>query len=145
MQNGESVGSVTLSSSGAINTAATGTYNIIPSVATGGTFTASNYIITYVNGTLTVNPAILTYTANAASRTYGAANPSFSGAVSGFVNSETIISATTGTLSFSSSATATSAVGSYATNGSGLTANNGNYIFARQRVIQQRLPSVRHH
>ncbi|MBF6641031.1 T9SS sorting signal type C domain-containing protein [Flavobacterium sp. J49] len=55
LQNGETVGSVTLSSTGAILGAAAGSYAITPSVATGGTFTASNYNITYTNGTLVVN------------------------------------------------------------------------------------------
>ena len=41
-----------------------GSYTITPSAATGGTFTASNYTITYDTGTLTVNPAALTITAN---------------------------------------------------------------------------------
>ncbi|MGO9717283.1 MAG: YDG domain-containing protein, partial [Steroidobacteraceae bacterium] len=35
-------------------------YAIIPSAATGGTFNAGNYTIGYVNGVLTVNPAMLT-------------------------------------------------------------------------------------
>ena len=43
---------------------------IVPSAATFGTG-LGNYTITYVNGTLTVNPAALTITANNASKTYG--------------------------------------------------------------------------
>uniref|UniRef100_UPI0025BC6965 two-partner secretion domain-containing protein n=1 Tax=Aquabacterium sp. TaxID=1872578 RepID=UPI0025BC6965 len=69
-----------------------GSYTIAPSG-----LTASNYDISYVNGALTINPATLTYTANAASRTYGASNPAFSGTVTGFVNGENQASATTGT------------------------------------------------
>ncbi len=56
LQNSESVGSVTLTSSGAALGAAVNTYSIVPSASTGGTFISSNYIITYSNGTLTVNP-----------------------------------------------------------------------------------------
>jgi len=37
--------------------------------------------------------------------------------------------ATTGTLTFTSAATSSSSVGSYAINGTGLAANNGNYTF----------------
>ncbi len=57
LQNGETVGSVTITASGgtAANAPA-GTYNLIPSAATGGTFNPTNYNITYKNGTLTVFP-----------------------------------------------------------------------------------------
>ena len=37
-----------------LTNAATGSHAIVPSAATGGTFSASNYTITYVNGVLTV-------------------------------------------------------------------------------------------
>ncbi len=101
-----------------------GTYTIVPSGATSGTHT-----LQYVNGTLTLNPATLTYVANAASRLYGDLNPAFSGTVTGFVNGDTLVGATTGTLAFSSPATVGSTVGSHAINGGGLTANFSNYIF----------------
>jgi hypothetical protein len=55
--NGETVGSVTLASSGAASAAAIGTYPLIPSAATGGTFTPSNYSIIYNSGTLSVTGA----------------------------------------------------------------------------------------
>ncbi len=71
LQNGETIGGVTLTSAGAINTANVGTYPVIPSGATGGTFNANNYTITYTNGTLTVTPAPLTITANNQSKVYG--------------------------------------------------------------------------
>ncbi len=48
-----------VSNSGGAATATVGSYTITPSAATGGTFTASNYTITYDTGTLTVNPAPL--------------------------------------------------------------------------------------
>ena len=56
---------------------------------------------------ITVNPAALSVTANNASRVYGAANPTFTGTVTGAVNGDTF------TESFSTTATASSAVGSY--------------------------------
>ncbi len=59
--NGETIGSVTLSASG--GTAATdkvGPYDLTPSAATGGTFAAANYSISYVKGTLTVGPRAVT-------------------------------------------------------------------------------------
>ncbi len=46
-----------VSNNGGAATAPVGSYTITPSAATGGTFTASNYTITYATGTLTVNPA----------------------------------------------------------------------------------------
>ena len=131
LKNSETIGAVSLNSIGAVNTSNVGTYSITSSGATGGTFTASNYTITYSTGTLTVNPATLTYNSNSANRSYGVVNPSFSGTVTGFVNGETQAAVTTGTLIFSCSATVTSAVGNYAINGSGLTANNGNYNFVQ--------------
>ena len=73
----------------------------------------------------------LTYTANPVSRVYGAANPAFTGTVTGFVGTDTLANATTGTATFTSPATTSSSVGSYAITGSGLTANNGNYTFAQ--------------
>jgi alpha-L-rhamnosidase len=77
----------------------------------------------------TINPAALTYAASASSQLYGSANTVFSGSVTGFVNGDTLSSATTGTLAFNSSTTAASPVGTYAVTGSGLSANN--YTFAQ--------------
>ena len=57
LQNSETLGAITISTTGAINSAAAGTYPIVPSAATGGTFNAANYSITYTNGTLTVSNA----------------------------------------------------------------------------------------
>ncbi len=56
LQNGETIGSVTLACSGGSAAATPGSYTITPSTATGGTFSASNYTLNYVAGTLTVNP-----------------------------------------------------------------------------------------
>src|SRR5215217_5320033 len=80
---------------------------------------------------LSITPATLTYTADLVSQSYGTAIPSLSGTVSGFVLGQTQATATTGTLSFGTAATQSSNVGSYAINGSGLTANNGNYSFVQ--------------
>ncbi len=81
-----------------------GTYTI---TAAQGTLAAANYNFTFVNGTLTITHASLTIKANDASRTYGAANPTFTGSVTGAVHDDTF------TLSFSTTATATSPVGTY--------------------------------
>ena len=67
--NGDTITGVTETSTGAPVSATVGTYPIVISAATGTGL--SNYIITYVNGTLTVNPASLTVTANSTSKIYG--------------------------------------------------------------------------
>ena len=99
-----------------------------------GTLTNPNYTVSSTNtGSWAVNPATLTYLANPASSTYGSAGSPLSGTVTGFVNSDTLASATTGAMSFNSRVrgVATLNVGSYAINGSGLTANNGNYVLTQ--------------
>ncbi len=133
LQNGESVGSVTLASAGSVAAAnvAGSPYAITAANAIGGTFDAANYLISYADGALTVNPATLTYLADPKSRLYGDANPALTGSVAGFQNGETLTGATTGTLAFTTAATATSNVGSYAITGSGLASINGNYIFTQ--------------
>jgi hypothetical protein len=96
--------------------------------------TNSNYVFAQGAGNATalkINPAILTYVADSASRSFGVVNPSFTGTVTGFVNDETLASATTGTLTFTSAATISTVPGSYAINGAGLAANNGNYLFVQ--------------
>src|SRR4029079_15882760 len=66
-----------------------------------------NYEVTINNGTLMINPAPLSVSAANKSRAYGAANPEFTGAIVGIQNGDNL------TLSFSTSATATSPVGNY--------------------------------
>ena len=70
--------------------------------------TNANYAVTPINGTLTVTKAPLAIKANDASRPYGMANPAFTGSYSGQKNGETF------TMSFTTTATTASAVGSYA-------------------------------
>jgi hypothetical protein len=101
-----------------------GSYTVI------GTINDANYQGSATN-TLVIATATLTYTANVASMTYGLAVPGLSGSVSGFVGTDNQGNATTGTLKFTPAATSSSSVGSYAINGSGLTANNGNYTFVQ--------------
>ncbi|TKC65689.1 hypothetical protein FBD94_03895, partial [Pedobacter hiemivivus] len=135
LQNGNTISSISLTpGTGAAANANVNTYTgtLAPSSAVGANgFLTSNYNITYTGGDITVNPITLTYLATTASRTYGTANSIFSGAVTGFANGETLASATTGTLVFTTAAIATSNVGTYAINGTGLTANNGNYTFVQ--------------
>jgi hypothetical protein len=78
----------------------------------------SDYTISYVAGTLSVTPAVLTITANNASRIYGVANPTFTASYSGFVNGDTSASlATQPTLT--TTAVASSPVAGYPITASG--------------------------
>ena len=55
LASGESIGSVTITAAGGTAAAdPAGSYTLIPSAATGGTFLPANYDITYANGTLVV-------------------------------------------------------------------------------------------
>ena len=77
-------------SGGTAANAAVGSYTLTPSAATGGTFNASDYTITYNTGSLVVNAAPLTVTANNQSIVYGQAAPPVDGpAESGFQGSDT--------------------------------------------------------
>ena len=118
-------------SAGSAAAANVGTYAItISNISLANTYVPGDgYAVVVQNGTLTITPATLTYVANAASRSAGDLSPAFSGTVTGFVNSDTQASSTTGTLSFTSTATPASAAGSYAINGSGLTATD--YVFVQ--------------
>ena len=95
-----------------------GSYSIVPVVS--GT-NLSNYNVVYVNGTLTVGQATLTVTAGNASRAYGVANPGFSASATGAVNGDTF------TFTESTTATASSPVGSYAIVPVASGTNLGNY------------------
>src|SRR5208283_2870148 len=98
LQNGETIGTVTLavSGNGGAGTAAVSgsPYAITPSAAAGGTFAAGNYTISYATGNLTVSPAALTVTASAENKTYGQTVAFGSGSTlfspSGLQNGETI-------------------------------------------------------
>jgi hypothetical protein len=78
---------------------------------TQGTLSAGpNYAITYIGGTLTVNPASLAVTADSPSKTYGAALPTLTYTESGLVNGDTT-SVFSGALA--TTATAAANVGTY--------------------------------
>src|SRR5207248_3116643 len=68
-------------------TSPVGTYAITASL---GTLAAANYDFTFAGGTLIVNPAHLTVTADNASRLYGDADPAFTANYAGFKNGETL-------------------------------------------------------
>ncbi|QNN43776.1 MBG domain-containing protein [Pedobacter roseus] len=127
--------SVTIGSSGTVS----GTvYVRLKANAPVGTNISGNVVLTSSNAnsptvsipSSIVAKATLTYTANTSSKVYGDAVPALSGTVTGFVNSETISTATTGTLSWSTLASANSPAGSYGINGTGLSANNYDFVQA---------------
>jgi filamentous hemagglutinin family protein len=82
--NGDSVTGVDLASAGAASTADAGSYDIVASNASGNRL--GNYTITYADGTLTVDKAALTITANDASKTYGQTASLTGYSVSGLVS-----------------------------------------------------------
>ena len=91
-----------------------GTYPITASGAVD-----ANYTISYVAGTLTVNPVGLTITADNQNKAYGAALPGLTVGYSGFVNGDTAGSLTTPP-AVTTTGTASSAVGSYPITASGV-------------------------
>jgi hypothetical protein len=127
---GDTVTSVTLRSDGAAAGAGVvgSPYAIVASAAVGTGL--SNYIITYVSGQLTVNPALLTITANDATMIQGEAFPSFTVRYNGFVNNEGP-GVLGGTLLFSTTATAGSPPGTYDITPSGLTSSNYDITFVK--------------
>jgi len=78
---------------------------------------------------LVVNKVALTVTANSANRSYGAANPAFTAALTGFVNGDTAAKAVAGSPAFSTAATAKSSAGSYSITPAAGTLAAANYTF----------------
>jgi hypothetical protein len=132
--NGETLATSGVTGVGGATTSATaasavGAYAL---VADAGTYAAGNYVFTgRMDGRLSITPATLTVAATAASREYGAADPTFAATVTGFKNGETLASATSGAFVFASDATAASGVGQYRVDVSGLTVASGNYVFTQ--------------
>jgi gliding motility-associated-like protein len=79
---------------------------------------SANYSISYIAGTLTVNKATLTITANNATKVYATANPALSVTYAGFVNGDTNTSLTTQP-TITTTAVTGSAVGAYPVTASG--------------------------
>jgi hypothetical protein len=137
---GGAMPTLTASFSGLVNGETPGSYNptlsTVPASSHVGTYAISvsgaadpDYAIQYVNGTLTINPATLTVTADDKARVYGQANPVFTAHYAGFVNGDTT-ACLTGSPNLATSAGLTSPVGSYViTSGTG-TLNAHDYVFA---------------
>ncbi len=109
-----SLGALTCSTT-AVQGSPAGTYPSNCSGAVNG-----NYTFTYVPGSVTITAVPLTITANNATRPFGTANPVFTATYAGFVNGNTPASLT-GTLLCTTTATITSAPGTYPITCSGQT------------------------
>src|SRR4029077_16527868 len=114
--NGENLGNSGVTGSASVTTTATpassvagSPYTITPAI---GTLAAGNYdFTTFSPGSLTVTKAHLTVTADPQTRAYGAANPTLTATISGFVNGENLGSSdVTGTASVTTTAVASSGV-----------------------------------
>ncbi|HUY88004.1 MAG TPA: MBG domain-containing protein [Pirellulales bacterium] len=118
-----------------------GTY---PNAVTPGGLTSNNYAISFAPGDMVVMPATLTVKANNASKVYGTANPTFTDTITGFVNGDGdgVVS---GVASLSTTATTTSAVGSYPIAAALGTLIAPNYTFAFQNatlLVTQATPVI---
>jgi hypothetical protein len=93
----------------------------------------SNYFLLDPTWTTTASttPATLLYTATSAVSKVGATPSGLTGKVTGFVAGQTLATATTGNAVWTSNATSKSPAGTYYIDGSGLTADYGNYVFAQ--------------
>ena len=103
LKNGDNI---TFGATSADPTAAVGTYPIVPALVD-PTGKLGNYTITANNGILTVTPAPLSVAAANATRQFGDPNPAFTGTITGIKNADNI------TATYSTTATATSAPGTY--------------------------------
>jgi len=136
--------------SGSAQFSAPGVGNALPVQALAssiGGADAANYQLfaSPVQARASITPAPLQYLADPASAVQGQPLPDLTGTVTGFVNRETLATATTGSLRFDTPATPNSAPGRYAIDGSGLA--TANYSFsqapsnATALVLEAPLPS----
>jgi filamentous hemagglutinin family protein len=102
----------------------------IYSISYTGGLTSNYALVAATTGAIyTVTPALLTYAANTASRAYGAADPTLSGTINGFVLGQDS-SVLSGSATWTTTAVVGSNVGQYAINGGGYTVG-GNYSFGQ--------------
>jgi len=87
-----------------------GQYSI---VASQGTLASANYTFSFKGAVLTVGKAILTVTANNLSMGMGETLPKLTYSIAGLANGDTVTAATSGAAALSTTATSSSAAGSY--------------------------------
>ena len=127
LKNNDAIAAVYTTAAG--DTSAVGTYAIVPAAVDATPGRLSNYDVTVVSGTLTVTTATLTVTADDQSKLYGDANPTLSASFSGFVNGDTA-SVLSGAPTLTTSATASSAVGTYTITATAGSLAAANYSFS---------------
>jgi len=128
--NGDTIASAFTGAPVLTTTATSATPPGIASIAIAiGTLNAPNYTLTLQPGTLTINKATLTVTANSAARIYGQANPAFSYTLTGFLNGDTS-AVVTGAPALTASATNASPVGQYTISVAAGTLASSKYTFA---------------
>ena len=104
-------------------------YTLDGTSCSGGTLSSGNYAIAgYTGSTFTVYRAALTVTADDQTRVYGAANPVLTYRITGFQNGDTT-SVVTGAPALSTTASTSSAVGSYPISAAQGTLRAANYYF----------------
>ena len=130
--NGETLATSGITGAASVTTTATALTGVGSATLTAafGNLVSANYAFTFTDGALTITKAPLTVTANPVGRVYGAANPTFTATLAGFVNSETLdTSGVTGGAAFATAAGATSIVGAYAITPAVGTLASANYAF----------------
>jgi len=122
--NGDAIGTTLTPAYATTATAASAVGNYAITAMLSGT-SAGNYTVTFVPGVLSVTQVPLTVTIANATKTYGAALPSFAATAAGQVNGDAL--GTTLIISYTTTATATSTVGSYLVNGTVSGSSAGDY------------------
>jgi gliding motility-associated-like protein len=142
LKNLETIGSVNVTyGAGAAAIAAVNRYPLSVKVnsPTGGNFSASNYIISFTDADVVVQPAPLSITADNQSRLFGDANPTLTYSYNDFVNGEDK-SQLTALPVISTTATPTSPAGPYPISITGAAANNYSITYNNAILIVNALP-----
>jgi sugar lactone lactonase YvrE len=109
--------------------AGTSSAGIYPITIASGSLAAANYSFSLQNGQITVNKAVLTVTPKNQSMIYGGAFPALSYALVGLMNGDSQASATTGAPAITTTASASSPVGTYSIGSTQGTLAASNYSF----------------
>ncbi|MBU0801179.1 MAG: hypothetical protein KKA05_09270, partial [Alphaproteobacteria bacterium] len=125
-RNGDTIG--VINTTATATTAATALSNVGNYVITGAGAVDNNYAFNYINGTLSVTKAMLTATADDATRIYGDANPALTVSYSGFKNSDTSSVLNTQAVA-TTAATVTTGAGTAAIVASGAADDNYNFTY----------------
>jgi filamentous hemagglutinin family protein len=121
--------------SGSIGTSATQASDVGSYLLNGTFVSAAGYRVAVDPGMLAITPATLTYVADPYSRLVGTPNGLLGGTVTGFRNGDTLATDTSGTAAFQSPAGTYSPLGTYAINGSGLSARNYTFVQASGNTV----------